>query len=79
MMSLDYTYWLGMYEVSQNSYTRFLPEVVQAVTARSAALKAEYDRVVPKSLVPVEHIWIKGLSAKEAEEWSRAYRNRDND
>lgn len=35
--------------------------------------------MVPKTLVQVEHIRMKGLSPKEAEELSRAYRNRDNE
>ena len=79
MMGPDYTYWPGMDEVSKNSYTRFLLQVVQAATARSVALKAEVGRMVPKTLVPVEHIWMNGLGPKEAEEWSRAYRIRDSE
>jgi predicted nucleic acid-binding Zn ribbon protein len=54
-----------MYEVSQNYYTGFHPEVVQAAAARSAALKEECNRRVPKTLTPAEYIWMKGSARRK--------------
>lgn len=79
MMGPDYTHWHGMYEVSKNYYTRFLPEVIQAAATRSAALKEKYEKMVAKTLTQDEHIWMKGLSPKEAEELRKAYKARYNE
>jgi hydroxylamine dehydrogenase len=79
MMGPDYTHWHGMYEVSKNFYTKFLPEVIQAAATRSAALKEKYERAVAKTLAEDEHIWMKGLTAKEAEELRKAYKSRYNE
>ena len=76
MMGPDYTHWHGMYEVSKHFYTKFLPEVVQAAAEKSPALKEKYERIVAGILAQDEHIWQKGLSAKEAEELRKMYKSR---
>jgi hypothetical protein len=78
MMGPDYTHWHGMYEVSKNFYTKFLPEAVQAASAKSPAMKEKYQRIVDQILTQDEHLWMKGLSAKEAEELRKAYKGRYN-
>ncbi len=78
MMGPDYTHWHGMYEVSKNYYTKFLPEVIKAAAARSTALKEKYEKMVNQILMQDEHIWMKGLSPREAEELRKAYKGRYN-
>ncbi len=78
MMGPDYTHWHGMYEVSKHYYTKFLPEVIEAAATRGAAMKEKYQRVVETLLTNDEHIWLKGLSPKEAEELRKAYKSRYN-
>lgn len=79
MMGPDYTHWHGMYEVSKHYYTKFLPEVIQAAATKGPAMKEKYERVVARILTQDEHIWLKGLSAKEAEELRKAYKSRYNE
>ena len=79
MMGPDYTHWHGMYEVSKHFYTKFLPEVIEAAATRSPALKEKYEHIVAKILTQDEHIWMKGLSPKEAEELRKSYKSRYNE
>lgn len=76
MMGPDYTHWHGMYEVSKHFYTEFLPAVIEAAEAKSTEMKAKYGRIVAEILTRDEHIWIKGLTPKEAEELRKAYQKR---
>jgi hypothetical protein len=78
MMGPDYTHWHGLYEVSKHYYTKFLPEVLEAAAQKSPAMKKKYTGIVDKILTQDEHIWMKGLSPKEAEEMRKAYKGRYN-
>jgi hydroxylamine dehydrogenase len=78
MMGPDYTHWHGMYEVSKHFYTKFLPEVINAAATRGEAMKQKYQNIVDTIMVQDEHIWMKGLSPKEAEEIRKAYKQRYN-
>lgn len=78
MMGPDYTHWHGMYEVSKHYYMKFLPQAIEAAAKRSPAMKKKYERIVNQILTQDEHIWIKGLSPKEAEELRKAYKGRYN-
>jgi len=78
MMGPDYTHWHGMYEVSKHYYTKFLPEVVEAAATKGIAMKQKYERIVEQLLAQDEHIWMKGLSAKEVEELRKMYQSRYN-
>ena len=76
MMGPDYTHWHGLYEVSKHYYTKFLPQVIEAAAQRSPAMGKKYREIVEEILTRDEHIWIKGLSPKEAEELRKAYKAR---
>ncbi len=78
MMGPDYTHWHGMYEVSKHYYTEFLPAVVKSAAEKSASLGAKYRGRIADILTRDEHLWLKGLSQKEAEELRRAYQSRYN-
>jgi len=78
MMGPDYTHWHGMYEVSKHYYMKFLPAVIEAAEAKSPEMKTKYERIVRDILSKDEHIWMKGLSPKEAEELRKAYEKRYN-
>ena len=78
MMGPDYTHWHGMYEVSKHYYTKFLPQVIEAAAKRSPAMKKKYQGIVNQVLTQDEHIWMKGLSPKEADELRKAYKGRYN-
>lgn len=67
MMGPDYTHWHGMYEVSKHFYSKFLPAVVSAAKLKSPALEKKWKARVAAVLARDEHVWQKGLSAKEAE------------
>ena len=79
MMGPDYTHWHGMYEVSKHYYTKFLPEVIQAAATKGPAMKEKYQQAVARILTQEEHIWLKGLSPKEAEELRKMYKSRYNE
>jgi hydroxylamine dehydrogenase len=79
MMGPDYTHWHGMYEVSKHYYTKFLPEVIEAAATRGHAMREKYERAVEKILTQDEHIWLKGLSPKEADELRKTYKSRYNE
>jgi hypothetical protein len=79
MMGPDYTHWHGMYEVSKHFYTKFLPAVIAAAGTKSQALREKYENIVARILTQDEHIWMKGLSPKEAEELRKAYQKRYNE
>ncbi len=78
MMGPDYTHWHGLYEVSKNFYTRFLPAVIEAAGSKSAELKQKYQQKVEQLLARDENRWIKGLSAQEAEALKKSYKERYN-
>jgi hypothetical protein len=76
MMGPDYTHWHGMYEVAKHFYTHFLPGVVEAAAHHSPAMGEKYRSAVDEMLEREEHLWLKGLSAKEIEELKAAYQRR---
>jgi len=78
MMGPDYTHWHGMYEVSKHFYIEFLPEVIKTAELKSPALKAKYQRKIEEFLTKDEHLWLKGLSPKEAEALRSSYKQRYN-
>ena len=78
MMGPDYTHWHGMYEVAKHFYAEFLPEVVKAAGERSPELKIKYAKKIENLLTQDEHLWLKGLSAKEIEELRKSYKERYN-
>ncbi|MDA8242943.1 MAG: multiheme c-type cytochrome [Elusimicrobia bacterium] len=67
MMGPDYTHWHGMYEVSKHFYTKFLPAVVEAAREKGPEAEKKWGAKVAELLAKDEHVWVKGLSAKEAE------------
>ena len=67
MMGPDYTHWHGMYEVSKHFYTKFLPAVIEAAKLKSPEMEKKWQARVAAVLAKDEHVWQKGLSAKEAE------------
>jgi len=67
MMGPDYTHWHGMYEVAKHFYSKFLPAVVEAAKLKSPELGKKWEARVAAVLAKDEHVWQKGLSAKEAE------------
>ena len=76
MMGPDYTHWHGMYEVSKHYYLEFLPAVIEAAGTKSKELKEKYEKIVANILTREEHLWMKGLSPKEAEELRKTYEQR---
>ena len=78
MMGPDYTHWHGMYEVAKHFYLKFLPEVIKAAATKSPAMKAKYAKKVEQLLTKDEHLWLKGLSAEEAERLREMYEERYN-
>ena len=76
MMGPDYTHWHGMFEVAQNFYTRFLPEVVETVAEVKPELKPKWERKVADLLSKGEHVWRVGLKPEEAEAMRKAYQER---
>jgi hypothetical protein len=78
MMGPDYTHWHGMYEVSKHFYDKFLPAVIEAAKAKSADLGTKWKTRVDALLAQDEHVWQKGLSAKEAEELRKYAKDRYN-
>lgn len=78
MMGPDYTHWHGMYEVSKNFYTEFLPAVVEAAATRSPEMEEKYGRRIAELLTHEEHRWMKGLDPQEAEALRKAYLERYN-
>lgn len=78
MQGPDYTHWHGMYEVSKNFYTKFLPAVVEAAGKKGPALKAKYQAKVAALLEKDEHIWTKGMTPAEVENLRKTYKARYN-
>lgn len=76
MMGPDYTHWHGMYEVSKHFYEKFLPAVIEAAKLKSPGMEKKWKEKVGAILAKDEHVWKRGLSAKEAEELRRSYRER---
>jgi len=59
-------------------YLRFLPAVIDAAATKGISMKEKYERIVVQILTRDEHLWIKGLTQKEAEELRKLYENRYN-
>jgi hypothetical protein len=78
MMGPDYTHWHGLYEVAKHFYTEFLPEVIEAAAEKSPEMKKKYEQRINKLLAQEEHVWLKGLSAEEAENLRKMYEDRYN-
>jgi hypothetical protein len=76
MMGPDYTHWHGMYEVSKNFYTEFLPAVIEAAGTKDAAIKTKYERRIAEMMTLPEHRWMEGLSPEEAEALRKSYQDR---
>jgi hydroxylamine dehydrogenase len=72
MSGPDYAWWHGMYDVSKNFYTEFLPEV------KSVAGPQMYQELLKKYLEPdVRHEWfIKGMSKEQLEKIKKYYDER---
>ncbi|MBI5882406.1 MAG: cytochrome C552 [Elusimicrobia bacterium] len=78
MMGPDYTHWHGMYEVSKHFYEEFLPAIVEAASLKGPAMEKKWKARVETLLAKDEHLWKKGLSAKEAEALKKSYLERYN-
>ena len=72
MSGPDYAWWHGMYDVSKNFYTEFLPEV------KNVAGPELFAELVRKYLEPdVRHEWyIKGMSKEQLEKIRKYYEER---
>jgi hydroxylamine dehydrogenase len=72
MSGPDYAWWHGMYDVSKNFYTQFLPEV------KEIAGPAVYDELVKKYLASdPRHEWfMKGMSKDQLEKIRMYYKKR---
>lgn len=72
MSGPDYAWWHGMYDVSKNFYTEFLPEV------KEIAGPSLYDELVKKYLDPdPRHEWYtKGISKEQLEKIKKYYEQR---
>lgn len=79
MMGPDFTHWHGMYEVAKHFYQEFLPEVLQLTADKGRALRRKYEGKVGGLLSRDEHVWLKGLSPREAEELRKMYQKRYNE
>ena len=55
MMAPDYTHWHGMYEVAENFYHEFLPELMRL--AEKNGKKPVFDEAVNAILAKPEHEW----------------------
>ena len=76
MMGPDYTHWHGMYEVSKHFYLKFLPHVIKAAATKGPEMERKYERRVQELLARPENLWLKGLSAEEAEALRKTYEER---
>jgi hydroxylamine dehydrogenase len=72
MSGPDYAWWHGMYDVSKNFYTEFLPEV------KEIAGPAVYDELVKKYLDPDprQEWYTKGISKEQLEKIRKFYQER---
>lgn len=67
MMSPDYTHWYGMYEVSRNFYTQYIPELRSLIhhhrhsenVTKKAAAQA-LDKLIDTTLAHDNHKWFLG-------------------
>ena len=57
MQGPDYTHWHGMYEVSRNFYSKFLPKVIEL--AEEAGQGKKYKKLVSDLINKPEHEWYK--------------------
>ena len=57
MMAPDYAHWHGMYEVAENFYHQFLPELRQLAAAKGK--KAVFEEAINGILSKPEHQWYK--------------------
>ncbi|MEK7388561.1 MAG: multiheme c-type cytochrome [Elusimicrobiota bacterium] len=76
MMGPDYTHWHGMYEVSKHFYEKFLPAIIEAAKLKGPDMEKKWKERVDTLLAKEEHVWKKGLSAKEAEALRSNYQDR---
>ncbi len=56
-MAPDYTHWHGLYEVAENFYHEFLPELRRLAAAKGK--QAVFDEAIAKVLTAPEHQWFK--------------------
>jgi hypothetical protein len=72
MSGPDYAWWHGIYEVSKNFYTEFLPQV------KEVAGPKVYDELVEKYLTPdMRHDWYtKGMTKEQLEKIRKFYQER---
>lgn len=65
MMGPNYAQWSGMYEVSKQFYTKFLPSVIEAAAEKGPKMEGKYRKIVAEYLSRPEHKWIEGKSPEE--------------
>ncbi|HJW72853.1 MAG TPA: multiheme c-type cytochrome [Geothrix sp.] len=75
MSGPDYAWWHGIYDVSKNFYSEFLPEV------KHVAGPELYEQLVQKYLAPdVRHEWyVKGMSKEQLDKIKKYYDERYGD
>ena len=57
MSGPDYTHWHGMYDVAENFYYEFIPELMHL--AKEAGMEEKYQKEVDAILARPEHQWYK--------------------
>ena len=57
MSGPDYTHWHGMYDVAENFYFEFIPELMDL--AKEAGMEDKYKKEVNTILARPEHQWYK--------------------
>jgi len=57
MMGPDYTHWHGMYDIAENFYYHFLPELMKL--AKKKGKEAMFKKEVDAVLARPEHQWYK--------------------
>jgi hydroxylamine dehydrogenase len=66
MMGPDYTWWHGMYEVAQDTYFKWIPEMREAVRKKDGNEKAA-EEILAKYFKPIEgHDWYFNGISKDA-------------
>jgi hydroxylamine dehydrogenase len=56
-MAPDYAHWHGMYEVAENFYHKFLPELMELAAEHGKT--PMFDQAVGEILAKPEHQWYK--------------------
>ncbi|HEX8989520.1 MAG TPA: multiheme c-type cytochrome [Rhodocyclaceae bacterium] len=77
MMGPDYTWWHGMYEVAQNTYFKWIPEMREAVMKKDGNEKAA-DEILAKYFKPIDgHDWyFSGISKDAIEKVRKGFEER---